>query len=50
MITTNAGASPEVDTTQDTDYTTGDVVGAHDDATTAALVAFNADGAQEMSA
>jgi uncharacterized protein (TIGR03086 family) len=44
-ITTNAGASPEVDDTEDTDFTTGDMVAAYDTATAGALAAFGAEGA-----
>jgi uncharacterized protein (TIGR03086 family) len=44
-ITTNAGASPEVDDTEDADYTTGDMVAAYDTATAGALAAFGAEGA-----
>ena len=46
-ITTNAGASPEADDTEDTDYTTGDIVAAYDTASAGALAAFGADGALE---
>jgi uncharacterized protein (TIGR03086 family) len=44
-ISTNAGASPEVDDTEETDYTAGDMLSAYDEGTTAALAAFGADGA-----
>ena len=44
-ITTNAGASPEVDGTEVVDYTTGDMVAAYDTATAGALAAFGAEGA-----
>lgn len=46
-ITTNAGASPEVDDTEDTDFTNGDMVAAYDAATAGALAAFGAQGALE---
>ena len=44
-ITTNAGASPEVDDTEDTDYAAGDFAAAYDAATAGALAAFGAEGA-----
>jgi uncharacterized protein (TIGR03086 family) len=44
-ITTNAGASPDDDDTEDSDFTAGDMVAAYDTATAGALVAFGADGA-----
>lgn len=46
-ITTNAGASPEVDETEDTDHAAGDVLTAYDDGAAGALAAFGADGALE---
>lgn len=46
-ISTDAGASPEVDDTEDTDYASGDIVAEYDSATAEALRAFGADGALE---
>jgi uncharacterized protein (TIGR03086 family) len=46
-ITTNAGAAPEVDTTEDTDYTQGDVLASYDEGIAASLAAFESPGAQE---
>ncbi len=46
-MTTNAGASPEVDETEDTDYAGGDTLGAYDEGIAASLAAFRADGALE---
>ena len=44
-ITTEAGVAPEEDTTEDTDYTAGDVIAAYDEGIRAALAAFRAPGA-----
>ena len=46
-ITTNAGASPEVDDTEDTDYAGGDMLAAYDQGIEASLGAFGAPGALE---
>ncbi len=46
-MTTNAGASPEVDETEDTDYAGGDTLGAYDAGIAASLAAFGAEGALE---
>lgn len=43
----DAGASPENDTSEDTDFTQGDVLAAFDEASQAAVDAFRAPGAQE---
>ncbi len=44
---TNAGAAPEVDDTEDTDFTNGDMLAAYDDGIEASLAAFGAPGALE---
>ncbi|HTH06290.1 MAG TPA: TIGR03086 family metal-binding protein [Ilumatobacteraceae bacterium] len=46
-ICTNNGAAPDVDTTEDTDYTAENSVAAYDAAVAEALAAFDAPGAQE---
>lgn len=46
-ITTNAGASPDVDETEDTDYAAGDMLTAYDEGIKAALEAFGTPGALE---
>ena len=46
-ISTENGASPEDDTTEDTDYAGGDRLAAFDDGVKKAVAAFNAPGAQE---
>jgi uncharacterized protein (TIGR03086 family) len=46
-ISTDAGASPEVDDTEDTDYAAGDFVTAFDDGAAQAVAAFGAPGALE---
>jgi uncharacterized protein (TIGR03086 family) len=46
-ITANAGAAPEVDDTEDTDYTAGDMVASYDDGISESLAAFGAPGAEE---
>jgi uncharacterized protein (TIGR03086 family) len=46
-MSVNAGASPEEDTTESTDYTQGDLLAAYDEGSAAALAAFRAPGAQE---
>lgn len=46
-ITTNAGASPEDDTTEDTDFTADDMVAAYDEGINQSLAAFGAPGAEE---
>lgn len=46
-ISTNAGASPDEDDTEATDYAGGDFVAAFDEGSQAALAAFGAPGAQE---
>ena len=43
----SAGASPEVDSSEDTDYTAGDVLAAYDKGIAASLAAFGAPGALE---
>ena len=43
----NAGASPENDTSEDTDYTQGDLMASYDEGIKASLDAFGADGAAE---
>jgi uncharacterized protein (TIGR03086 family) len=43
----NAGAAPENDTTEDSDYTQGDLLGAYDQGIAASVAAFSAPGAQE---
>jgi uncharacterized protein (TIGR03086 family) len=45
----NAGASPEDDTTESTDYTQGDLLAAYDEGRAAAVAAFGAQGAAEKS-
>jgi uncharacterized protein (TIGR03086 family) len=44
-MSTNAGASPEVDETEQTDYASGDMLASYDQGIAAALAAFGADGA-----
>ncbi len=44
-ISTNAGESPENDTTEDTDYAAGDFVAAFDEASKKAVAAFGTPGA-----
>jgi uncharacterized protein (TIGR03086 family) len=46
-MSTNAGASPENDTTEDTDYAGGDFLAAFDEGSAAAVAAFGAPGALE---
>jgi uncharacterized protein (TIGR03086 family) len=46
-LSMNAGASPEVDDTEDTDYSAGDFLASYDDATKRAVAAFGAPGALE---
>ncbi len=46
-ITTNAGAAPEVDHTEDTDYTAGDMIAFYDEGIAASLAAFGTPGALE---
>jgi uncharacterized protein (TIGR03086 family) len=46
-ISTEAGASPEDDTSESTDWTAGDMVASFDEGTTRAIAAFGAPGAQE---
>jgi uncharacterized protein (TIGR03086 family) len=46
-MSTNAGASPDVDTTEDTDYTQGDYLASYDEGIKASLAAFGAPGALE---
>ncbi len=46
-ITTNAGAAPEVDDTEDTDYTSGDMLASYDEGISETLAAFGAPGAEE---
>jgi uncharacterized protein (TIGR03086 family) len=46
-ISTEAGQSPENDTTQDTDYAEGDPVAAYDEGIKRSVAAFSAEGAQE---
>lgn len=48
-MSTNDGASPENDTTEDTDYAGGDFVASFDDGVKAAVAAFGAPGALEKS-
>jgi uncharacterized protein (TIGR03086 family) len=46
-ISTEAGASPENGTTEDVDYTQGDMVASYDEGMKRTIAAFNAPGAQE---
>ena len=46
-ITTNAGAAPDVDDTEDTDYTAGDMLASYDKGISESLAAFGAPGAEE---
>ncbi len=46
-ITTNAGASPEVDDTEETDYAAGDMLASFDEGTRQSLAAFGTPGAQD---